>query len=351
MVLGTRAERSRDLKLDNVKGLLIVLVVAGHFLLPMYRTRFITDCIYAIYVFHMPCFIMLSGYYAKSVYKNDHFRVIKLIELIWMYFVFKMLVNITEGMLGGHIPLFPDFLHESGAPWYLLALFFWYATIPLIHNIKRPLIKVLFLIAVTLGISFGKYFINCNDFLSLDRALSFAPFFYLGYFCSEHEYKAAVKSKGGMLMAVIGFILLAIVFFTTYDLLFRYHLVVYGADYSRYDVSQKNYIWGINLVWYIVAFLISFAVIFAAPSKKLPLITTMGQNTLQIYILHRPIRDLWQYYNVYGYIDPHNKAEVMIVIVFSAALAALIGNSLFGKIFNIIKKIPDILIRKSGITI
>ena len=351
MFFKSKADAGRDLKLDNVKGFLIVLVVAGHFLLPMYRTRFIIDCIYAIYVFHMPCFIMLSGYYAKSVYKNGHFRLIKLAELIWMYFIFKMLVNITEGMLAGNIPLFPDFLHESGAPWYLLALFFWYATIPLIHNIKKPFIKVFFVIAVTLAIAFGKYFISYNDFLSLDRVLSFAPFFYLGYFCTENEYRTAVRGKAGIFMAVIGFILLAIVFFTTYDLLFRYHLVVYGADYSRYDMSQRNYIWAINLIWYIVAFLISFAVISAAPSKKLPFITKMGQNTLQIYILHRPIRDLWQYYNIYGYIDPHNKAEVMVVIAFSVVLAVVLGNSLLGRLFNIIKSLPGILIRKLGISV
>lgn len=351
MVVGTRLKGSRDLKLDNVKGLLIILVVVGHFLLPMYRTRFITDCIYAIYVFHMPCFIMLSGYYAKSIYKNGKFRFIKLIDFIWLYFVFKMLVNITEGMLARHIPLFPDFLHESGAPWYLLALLFWYSTIPLIHNIKRPVMKVLFVVFITIGISFGKYFVNCNDFLSMDRVLSFAPFFYLGYFCSENLYKNAVKGKSAFLMALIGFVLLAIVFFTSYDLLFKYHLVVYGADYHRYDASLNNYIWLINIIWYVVAFLISFAVIAAAPSARLPFITKMGQNTLQIYILHRPIRDLCQYYNVYGYINPHEKIEVTGLMVFSALLAVLLGNNVFRKLFDMVKGLPTTFIMKMGISV
>ena len=55
---------ARDARMDNVRGILIMIVVIGHFLLPLERTRFVTGLIYAIYVFHMPCFMILSGYFA-----------------------------------------------------------------------------------------------------------------------------------------------------------------------------------------------------------------------------------------------------------------------------------------------
>ena len=45
-----------------------MLVVIGHFLLPMERTRFVGSLIHIIYLFHMPMFALISGYFAKSVY-------------------------------------------------------------------------------------------------------------------------------------------------------------------------------------------------------------------------------------------------------------------------------------------
>ena len=60
------------MRLDNVRGILIILVVIGHFLLPLlkFETRLIIGLIYLIYAFHMPCFVMLSGYYSKSIYSE-----------------------------------------------------------------------------------------------------------------------------------------------------------------------------------------------------------------------------------------------------------------------------------------
>ena len=55
----------RDYRIDNTKGILIILVVIGHFLLPVASTRFTTNSLYLIYTFHMPCFIFISGYLAK----------------------------------------------------------------------------------------------------------------------------------------------------------------------------------------------------------------------------------------------------------------------------------------------
>jgi len=55
----------RDHYFDNVKGALIMLVVIGHFLLPMERTRFVGSLIHIIYLFHMPMFALISGYFAK----------------------------------------------------------------------------------------------------------------------------------------------------------------------------------------------------------------------------------------------------------------------------------------------
>ena len=55
--------KTRDAKIDNLKGILIFLVVFGH-LLELVITKGHAKYIYElIYSFHMPFFIFLSGYF------------------------------------------------------------------------------------------------------------------------------------------------------------------------------------------------------------------------------------------------------------------------------------------------
>ena len=187
----------RDYRIDNAKGILIILVVIGHFLLPVASTRFTTNSLYLIYTFHMPCFIFISGYLAKGVYRDGKFRWDRLLRLAWLYFLFELGVHVTEGLLEGHIGWRIDFLHESGAPWYLLALIFWYLLIPACFYMGK---WISLLLALAVGLA-GGYAGGLGDFLAADRVLAFAPFFYLGYFFSGENLRALCC--GGRRLAAI----------------------------------------------------------------------------------------------------------------------------------------------------
>ena len=343
-----KGKLERDLRVDNVRGALIILVVIGHFLLPLYWTRLITDLIYLIYVFHMPCFIMISGFYAKNLYKKGEFRWGKVVQLLWLYFLFKMTVNITEGLLAGDMPLFPDFFHESGAPWYLFSLSIWYLTIPLMRHFREYPINLLAILSVLVFVIFLKYLVTADDFFCIDRTLSFAPFFYIGYFYNQENldnYLAGGLRKG---VDVLALCLAAAVFFLTYDFFMRYHLVVYGSQYDRYDPSLFSWLWLVNLIWYLVAFIISMGLIGVMLNRRMLVFTTLGQRSLQVYMLHRPIRDLLQYYGMYDILNPHSKLTVLFIIVFSVLLAILLGTDVVYYAFNYIRTSPDRLLKKLG---
>ena len=62
---------TRDLRVDNVRGVLIFLVVAGHFLLPVNGERLTMNLMYLIYSFHMPCFMLVSGYLSHGIYTRE----------------------------------------------------------------------------------------------------------------------------------------------------------------------------------------------------------------------------------------------------------------------------------------
>ena len=75
----------RDSYFDNLKGILILLVVIGHFILPMDKTRPVWSIFYIIYLFHMPMFAMVSGYFSKGMYRNGAFKMERFLRILWLY--------------------------------------------------------------------------------------------------------------------------------------------------------------------------------------------------------------------------------------------------------------------------
>ena len=73
----------REAYWDNVKGILILLVVLTHF---MSREGFLNDLYSAVYLFHMPLFVFVSGLFHKNT--NIKTRVISLLLIGIVYNIF-----------------------------------------------------------------------------------------------------------------------------------------------------------------------------------------------------------------------------------------------------------------------
>ncbi len=339
----------RDERFDNVRGMLILLVVIGHFLMPLYQTRFITGLFHVIYVFHMPCFVLVSGYYSKSVYRDGRFKWGKIVQLLWIYFLYENVVNITEGLLDGYIPIFPNYFNESGAPWYVLVMAYYYALVPLFYKMastrKKKAFSIVFMVVF---ICFFKYLVNPGSFLALDRAISFMPYFYIGYCIDSRTVEKYLLWGGKIFVEIATVIMLLIVFVTTYDFLMRFNLVIYGADYARYGASNLPFAWLINLVWYAAAITISAAFIGGMPGRRMFLLTNLGRNTLSIYFIHRPVRDLLQYMDFFTLINPHSKVSVILYILSLILLTEVFANPLFSSLFSRIRRVFDPLLEKAG---
>ena len=220
---------ARDNRIDSLKGFLIILVIMGHVITTLNNVNIVNHAVMGlIYVFHMPLFILISGYLTKSPEKqkaSDLWR--SILNIFVTLVVFQVLSGLMVLAVGGDvissIKVFP-----FGILWYLLSLIFW--RIMLYYTPKAILNRPILYLSIALIASLLCGLTHLGRFLSLQRTLNFYFFFLLGYY-----YRQGALStqwwKNNMLHLATAVILLPIIF-----ILFpRCGNIMNGADH--YPVS------------------------------------------------------------------------------------------------------------------
>src|SRR5690625_3949932 len=142
-----------------------------------------------IYTFHMPAFILLSGFFAKGSGSIEY--IIKVAKkLLLPYIIFQILYTVFYffiGKDGWQTGIF----YPHWSLWFLFSLFCW--NILLIYFKKwRPFIGIP--ISVLIGLIVG-YFGDIGHTFSLSRTFVFFPFFLAGYWLTKEQI-LLVKQKG-----------------------------------------------------------------------------------------------------------------------------------------------------------
>jgi fucose 4-O-acetylase-like acetyltransferase len=170
----TQPSRQRDAFFDNAKYLAIVLVGVGHAWGQILDGNRTVETLYRVlYTFHMPAFIIVSGYFSRSFDLSPK-RVKRLITGVAVpYLVFEVAYTlhrrVSEDPQSDFSLLDPTYLL-----WFLCALFVWRLTTPIWQTVRWPLpialgIAALASVTPTVG----------ND-LNMQRVLQFLPCFVLG---------------------------------------------------------------------------------------------------------------------------------------------------------------------------
>ena len=159
---------------DNIKGVLIALVIFGHCLFNFTDRTAVNYIVEAIYFFHMPAFVFVSGYFSKS--KNSG-SARSLVRLMSAYLLLTA-VHLTMAFINNH-ELSVTVPYNSA--WYLLALVAWRLITPFFSKSKWSLL--LFLAVSMLA---GLWQDIDNQF-AFARIISLYPFFLAGYFFSKER--------------------------------------------------------------------------------------------------------------------------------------------------------------------
>ncbi len=311
--------KTREYQYDNLRFLLIALVVLGH-LLELTRAVPGRKILYdVIYSFHMPAFLFLSGMFARL----DRGKF--LFGLCLPYLALQMLYLGWVRMLGD-----ADAQLEFSRPywllWYLFALIVYHALLPIYDTPSRQ--GRLLLLAGAFALSLLVGFDKSIDYLwSASRVFVFQPWFLLGFYFRrekglQQRWRAVPPAvKRGVGAAVAGGCVLL------EWLLLRCRIsanMLYGAQ----SYEELHGSWVIRLLSSCCAggmILLLFVIAADGLRRRIPLLTTLGQNTLPIYVFHG-LFVLWLRYR-----QPGRQLGPAELVLLWAALLLLLGNPLVAK--------------------
>ena len=316
--------KKRIYKYDNVKTLLIFLVVIGHmttdYVSDSHMVRWITLWIYS---FHMPAFIFLSGLVHKQYITEEkaslgckgetHLRWDK----VWGFFLcgygLKIFLQFTRTLMGQN-PLW-HWIEEPGIPWYLFVMAEYEIVFYLLRYIDGgastdpkkkhgPLIVIIGGFALSAAVG---YFPAIGDTFCLSRMINFLPIYALGYYLDMRKVLAFFEGTDDVLAGSRKLSRKAVIRITGWVIIIASLIFCYEAKWGWYSwrkwfTGRRSYAflgdffdnavqngWWIRLCVWGVALIMTFAILAVIPDKDFGFITTMGSRTIQVYFWHRPV--------------------------------------------------------------
>ena len=272
-------KENRNFMFDNLKCLLIFLVVYGHFIenfQSIYASESTRVAWQFIYLFHMPGFVFVSGYFAR---KGDGkiFEKVLLNQMVPLFF-FQLVFEVYHWILfhefsGKTLDLAPYWIL-----WYLLSLAFWRISFQVLCKVR-----FLFVLSVVFALVAGMVS-SIGYPLSISRTFVLFPFFVLGNIFKEKGIVEKIKS--GRLFPV--YAVLSVLVFAGALVYVSEMKLHYGLYLNSYSYKALKMTWEegmlyrfINLAW---GFLCIVSLLVLTPQKRF-FASEIGKNSMIPYIM------------------------------------------------------------------
>lgn len=277
----------RDSRIDSMKGLLILLVVIGHMIEPHITDATNLVVYLLIYSFHMPLFVLISGYVFKpSTSKSKLWS--SSLHLFETFILFQFIFCFIIWHDNGYRNFDPiNFIKPQKILWYLVSLIVWRAATFMICKVVRSSDRnhgIVMLVAVVIALAAG--FVPLGNEFAFQRTLVFFPMFLLGSWMrasiSFNNFIHNTIKHGGV---IIAFCLGIIAYFIVDTDIMRWHL--YGNQ--SYVTSQFLIYQPFEYIVYRLFFMAlgaSLALTIYSLYPATGFLSLLGKVTLPIYVIH-----------------------------------------------------------------
>lgn len=283
--------KERDVYFDNLKFILISLVVMGHLFQPFNGGITIGPIFKFLYSFHMPLFIFIAGYFSKNIDNNNYNKKV-IINFVIPYLIFETIYTIFDYFIFEQDKLEFTYFYPYWIMWFMFSMIIWKMVTP--YLIK---IKYIFLICVAVSLLAG-YAKDVEYYASISRILYFFPFFLLGFY-SKREW---IKKLNQPRIKIGAVILLLVCFFLLLMVNDSIHVKWFFGTLPYQSIGYEDWYSGVyRLIGYVFSVVVGICILSLTPTKKLPIISNLGKNTLYVFILHGFIIKYLEHIEYYRY--------------------------------------------------
>ena len=269
--------KKRDAYFDNAKYLAIVLVAMAHAWEPVMEGSRTTRALYMVaYTFHMPAFIVISGYFSRS-FDMSAAKVKRLVTGVAVpYVVFETGYSLFKRYADDSPDQPISLIDPWYLTWFLVALFIWRITTPLWQTLRHPLAVALVIAALaSLSPTIG-------DDLDLQRVLQFLPFFVLGLRLRPEHFDMMRRREVRALTPAL----------FTVAVVFAYWAAPHmrlGWFYRSNSAQEMGAPWWsgpvMTLLMFVCASLLTIGFLSLVPRRRM-WFTVLGGGTVCGYLLH-----------------------------------------------------------------
>ncbi|MFJ8051189.1 acyltransferase family protein [Streptomyces luteogriseus] len=317
--------KQRDAFFDNAKYLAIVLVAMGHAWEPLKGDSRILEAAYqVVYAFHMPAFIIISGYFSRSFDMRPD-RLKRLITGVAVpYILFETAYPLFKRVIDNDPHQEISLLDPWYLTWFLVALFVWRLTTPIWNLVRWPL-------PLALGLAMlATVTPEIGDDLDLQRVLQFLPFFVLGL-VMKPEHFHMVRTRAVRIASVPVF---------AAALAFSWWAVprMNTAWFYHRDAAQElGAPWWTGPVMVLAMFgcsLVLTACFFAWVPRRHMWFTALGAGTLYGYLLHGFLVKAGDYQGWFEASWLHHPTGEILVTALAAAVVTVLCTKPVQRVFR-----------------
>ncbi|WP_167005725.1 acyltransferase family protein [Mumia sp. ZJ430] len=302
--------KARDPLLDNARYWVMLLVVAGHGLQYLLDVPDARGTYTWIYAFHMPAFVLISGYVARRYEGSPKQVRAMLTSLVLPYVGLNVALDGFRALLDDE-PLAVNLLDPAWSTWFLIALFVWRLSSPVWRVVRAPV-----LVSVVVSLVAGLW--EVGDVLSIHRILGLLPFYVAGMYLRPEHFallrRPAVRVASVVAIAgTLGWCLLRHEGWYVSWLYWRdaYADAPLDADAFGGLATRAGLL--------VTGFALSAAVLSVVPARR-DRTSDLGRHTMNAYVLHGFVLILLAHLGVFSALATWGALSVPVVLVGSVLL-------------------------------